>query len=119
MVQPYRADEGLIEVSNDDGEHYVISTPSEETENVLGWLFGAGVQEETSGREQRYYYQQARGNAETRDSNEYRAHSERVVDETEDLEDSYDRENDESDFDPQDGYAEKDEHSAERWWSWW
>lgn len=112
-------DEGLIEVSNDEGDHWVISTPSEETEGVLGWLFGAGVREETSRGEQTYYRDNDRGWAETRDSHEYRAHGERVVDEYEDNEDSYDREDDRSDFDLQDGYAEEDEHSAERWWSWW
>lgn len=109
-------DEGLIEVSNDEGDHYVISTPSEDTDNVLGWLFGAGVQEETSRDEQSYHYKHQRGSIETRDSHEYRAQGERVVDEFEDNEDSYDREDDESDFDSED-YAEEDDYPAERWWS--
>ena len=117
-------DESLIEISNDEGDHWVVSTPTEETEGVLGWLFGASVEEDDDER-YRWNYDKGRRAVERRDSHQYRAHSERVVDEYEDNEDTYDRENDRSDYeDSHDREAdfcdrEEDEQEAEHWWQWW
>lgn len=104
-------DESLIEISNDEGDHWVVSTPTEETHGVLGWLFGAGVERD---RDESYHSNSMRGRetVDSRDSHQYRTYSNRVVDEQEDDEDSYDRENDRSDY-------ERNEQEAERWWQWW
>ena len=89
-------DLSLIEVSNDSGDHWVASIPTGDVKATEKSLRQAGAVRDDDEERLSRRYDAARVVA-NRDSAQYRYRSARVVDETEDLEDSYDREADESD----------------------
>lgn len=101
-------DRSLIEVGNDNGDHWVIELPTSEVRKTEKALRDAGCEHDhdessffsTSEKEKNY---------KQRDHEQYRYHSARIVDEEEDLEDNHDRELDASDYEP-------DEQPAWRWW---
>lgn len=103
-------DSSLVEISDDNGTHIVVSTPTyDDALDVEGWTRrGAGAKsdrDESLGRERR-----AQQQYEARDHDELRVRSARVVDANEDLEPEVDDDN----------VTERDDQPAEGgWFSWW
>lgn len=83
-------DRSLIEVSNDRGDHIVIEVPTAKVWETKRALRKAGVERDDD--ENLSTRQDAVRRADNRDSSEYRCCSARIIDEREDLEDSYDSE---------------------------
>ncbi|MBE9157012.1 hypothetical protein IQ265_09265 [Nodosilinea sp. LEGE 06152] len=83
-------DRSLLEISNDSGDHWVADIPTKGVKETEKALRDAGVERDDDERLVNTY--QASRIVDSRDSNQHRYRSERVVDEAEDLEDSYDRE---------------------------
>ena len=88
-------DRSLIEISNDSGDHLVVDIPTSGVKDTEKALRDAGVERDKDDQLVNTY--QPSRIVDSRDSKQHRYRSERVVDEGEDLEDSYDRENDTSD----------------------
>lgn len=112
MIWPFTGgqaeeDRSVIEISNDVGDHWVADIPTSGVQDAEKALRKAGLESD------RDDYVSRRHDAEeilaSRDSAQWRYRSEPVVDESEDLEDTYDRENDTSDY-------ERSEQPAWRWW---
>lgn len=103
-------DTALVEISNDNGDHYVAEIPSNDADEVRGWFRKSGMRNDQDYEDYRHDAAQQQYSRRDHDAHRYRI--ERVVDESEDLEDSYDQENDTSDY-------ERSEQPAESWWSWW
>jgi len=100
-------DRSLIEISNDDGDHWVADIPTKGVKSTERELRKAGVERDDDERLSQVYG--AQRIVDNRDSEQYRYRSEPVVDQGEDLEDTYDREDDRSD-------CERDEQPAEGGW---
>ncbi|MFE4108412.1 hypothetical protein [Almyronema epifaneia] len=100
-------DRSLIEISNDKGDHWVADIPTKDVKDTEKALRSAGVERDKDDQLLQRY--DAKRVVDNRDSEQYRYHSDRVVDENEDLEDSHDQEEDTSD-------NERSEQSAWRWW---
>lgn len=88
-------DRSLIEISNDSGDHWVADIPTKGVKETEKALRDAGVERDNDERLLSTY--QPSRIVDSRDSEQQRYRSERVVNEGEDLEDTYDRENDTSD----------------------
>lgn len=108
--RPGKDDESIIEVSNDNGDHWVAHVPTNQVRNIEKELRNAGCERDND-EEQRFYRNNSdmQRYVDERDHDKYRFRSERIINESEDLEDSYDRENDDSDREP-------NEQPAWRWW---
>jgi hypothetical protein len=101
-------DRSLVEISNDDGDHWVADIPTEGVKETERALRDAGVEEDRDETLSKIYA----GDRilDNRDSDQYRSRSARVVDEGEDLEAEQD----------DDSTTERDEQPAEGgWFSWW
>ncbi|MEA5449676.1 hypothetical protein VB780_13910 [Leptolyngbya sp. CCNP1308] len=115
-------DRSLIEISNDSGDHLVVDIPTSGVKETEKALRDAGVERDDDERLVNTY--QPRRIVDSRDSKQHRYRSERVVDEAEDLEDSYDRE-DVSDMEDDPSEREDDTSDFEEseqpatWRSWW
>jgi hypothetical protein len=107
-------DRSLIEISNDSGDHWVADIPTRGVKATEKALRDAGVERDTDERLLNIY--QPSRIVDSRDPKQYRYRAERVVDEGEDLEDSHDQENDQSDWEDN-GDVEASEHPAT--WGWW
>lgn len=92
-------DRSLIEVSNDNGDHWVADIPTKGVKETEQSLKEAGAVRDEDEQKVSRRFDAARV-VDKRDSNQYRYRSERVVDEKEDLEDNHDREDDRSDLEP-------------------
>ena len=101
-------DRSLIEISNDKGDHWVADIPTKGVKETEKALRNAEVEKDNDERLGDVFG--ASRVVDSRDSEQHRYRSERVVDETEDLEDSHDRENDTSD--------EERSEQAPSWLSW-
>jgi hypothetical protein len=88
-------DHSLVEISNDAGDHYVVNIPSQGVQETEKALRDAGVQQDTD--EQLLNTYQPSRIVDSRDPKQHRYRSAPVVDQGEDLEDTYDQENDQSD----------------------
>lgn len=112
--KPPKDDRSLIEVSNDDGDHWVADVPTKGVKDTEKSLKDAGaVPDRDEALRKRY---DAARVVDNRDSEAYRYRSARVVDEEEDAEDTYDQEEDRSDEEPHsddepDGDSERSEQS--------
>ncbi|NEP15443.1 MAG: hypothetical protein F6J97_00900 [Leptolyngbya sp. SIO4C1] len=100
-------DRSLVEISNDEGDHWVADIPTKGVKETEKSLRAAGVERGDDEKLMRMY--NAAEKVDQRDSSQYRFHSDRVIDEKEDLEDTFDREEDDSD-------SEHSEQSAWRFW---
>lgn len=90
-----KKDRSLVEVSNDMGDHWVADIPTDGVSETERSLLDAGAIRDKDDKLQKLY--NAAQMAEQRDPNQYRFRSERVIDEGEDLENSHDAEEDQSD----------------------
>lgn len=121
--KPDEEDRSLVEISNDSGDHWVADIPRKGVEETERALREAGVERDTDDRLLNVYRPDLV--VKKRDSQQYRYRSERVVDEGEDLEDSYDQENDASDLEDDRSDWEDDRSDFEEseqptsWFSWW
>lgn len=114
-------DRSLIEVSNDNGDHWVADIPTKGVKETEQSLKEAGAVRDEDAQKVSRRFDAARV-VDKRDSKQYRYRSERVVDEKEDLEDNYDREEDKSDLEPDsddepDNESERSEQSPV--WKFW
>ena len=110
-------DESLIEVSNDNGDHWVANVPTENIVETSSLLMNAGIVRDHDDQLSRDY--RAGTIAEDRDHEEYRFRSARVVDEAEDLEENGDLEDDRTrdwDREPTTAYDESQVPKQFRWW---
>lgn len=96
--QPSANDRSLIEVSNDEGDHWVADIPTKSVKKTEDSLREAGAVRDDDDKLLRRY--DAARVVDRRDSEQYRYRSARVVDEGEDLEATHDREEDRSDLEP-------------------
>ncbi|NMF84658.1 hypothetical protein [Nodosilinea sp. P-1105] len=117
-------DRSLIEISNDSGDHWVADIPTDGVNATTKALRDAGVEQDNDERLSNAFG--AKRIVDNRDPNQHRYRSARVIDEREDLEDSYDRENDDCDREEDrsdwedNGDLEESEQPAEGgWFSWW
>ena len=90
-----KEDRSLLEVSNDSGDHWVADMPTTGISETEKSLLDAGAVRDKDEKLQKLY--NAAQIAEQRDPKQYRFRSERVVDEGEDLENTHDAEEDQSD----------------------
>lgn len=88
-------DRSLIEISNDSGDHWVADIPTDGQGEARKIMRQGKVELDRDEQLSREFG--GRRQIERRDPNQHRYRMERVVDEGEDLEDSYDQENDTSD----------------------
>lgn len=114
-------DHSLIEISNDSGDHWVADIPTTGVKATEKALRDAGVEGDNDERLLNTY--QPSRIVDSRDPDQYRYRSERVVDEGEDLEDSYDRE-DVSDMEDdlserEDDTSDFEESEQPATWRWW
>jgi hypothetical protein len=108
--RPGKDDESIIEVSNDNGDHWVIHAPTNKVRGIEKDLRGAGCEPDHDDQlKQRYRADEI---VKSRDHDQHRYHSARVVDEYEDFEDNHDRELEADDY-------ERDEQPADPWWKLW
>lgn len=99
-------DETLFQVSNDNGDHYVVSVPTSEADEVEGWFGRAKMKEDW---DDEIPYQSREREYDKRDHDEHRWTSDRVVDDDADLEPDED----------DDSIDERDEQAASGgWWRW-
>jgi len=117
-------DRSLIEISNDSGDHWVADIPTDRVSATTKALRDVGVEQDNDERLSSAFG--AKRIVDNRDPNQHRYRSARVIDEREDLEDSYDRENDDCDREEDrsdwedNGDLEESEQPAEGgWFSWW
>lgn len=113
-------DRSLVEISNDKGDHWVADVPSKSVRDTEKALRDAGVSRDKD--EQLSERLNPAAKFDKRNHEEYRYQTEKVVDPNEDLEDSHDRENDRSDYEPDsDREADScdDEESEQTAWRWW
>lgn len=103
-------DRSLIEISNDNGDHWVAEIPTKAVKETKKALRDAGCDLDRDEEAARNNREWAKRNFDRRDHDQYRCRSVRIVDETEDLEDSYDREDDRSDDE------RSEQPSCLRWW---
>lgn len=111
------SNESLIEVSNDNGDHWVASVPAEDIVETSSLLINAGVVRDHDDQLSRDY--RAAIIAEDRDHKEYRFRTARVVDGAEDLELNGDLEDDRTrdwDREPTTAYDESQVPKQFRWW---
>jgi hypothetical protein len=123
-LKPEEEDENrsLVEISNDQGDHWVANVPTNEVDRTTKALYDAGVERDNDEHLSSVYG--ASRIVDSRDSNQHRYRSESVVDRAEDLEDSYDRENDDSDreedrSDWEDNGDREESEQPASWFSWW
>jgi hypothetical protein len=105
--RPSKDDESLIEISNDSGDHWVAQVPTNEVRKIEKELSKAGCERDEDDS-LRYRYN-AKEVIDSRDKEQYRFKSDRIIDEGEDYEDTHDQEMEASDYEP-------DECTAWRWW---
>lgn len=111
------SDESLIEVSNDNGDHWVASVLTEDIVATSSLLINAGVARDQDDQLSRDY--RAGIIAEDRDHEEYRFKTAPVVDGAEDLEANGDLEDDRTrdwDREPTTTYDESQVPKQFRWW---
>lgn len=100
-------DRSLIEISNDNGDHWVADIPNDGVKETEKALRDAGVEQDKDDRLLNVF--RANRVVDNRDSDQYRYRSEPVVDENEDLEAEQD----------DDSITERNEQAAEGgWFSW-
>lgn len=101
-------DSALVEISDDRGTHIVVNTPTQDDAlDVEGWTRrGAGAKGDRDERLAEARPIEAQMQYDSRDHDELRVRSGRVVDPNEDLEPEED----------DDSIVEPDEQPATRWW---
>jgi hypothetical protein len=90
--KPDKDDRSLIEISNDAGDHWVADIPTSGVKETEKALRKAGLRRDIDEHLTQVY--RADRIIEQRDPSQYRYHSDRVIDEDEDLEDNGDLEDD-------------------------
>ena len=92
---PNEEERTIGEISNDAGDHVVFDVPAKREGTVKKIMREGGIEADQDDRLLHVYG--GRRQIENRDPHQHRYRMERVVNPTEDLEDSHDRENDTSD----------------------
>ncbi|MDV3351706.1 hypothetical protein QGP82_23590 [Leptothoe sp. LEGE 181152] len=113
-------DEAIMEISNDEGDHWVMHVPTHDLLQTGSSLIGAGAEVD---KDEELYYQPKKAQQEydSRDHQQYRFKAARIVDEDEDDESTFDYEDDRTrDHDYWD-YEVTDYNSSKvpkkyRWW---
>jgi hypothetical protein len=106
--KPDEEDRSLVEISNDAGDHWVADIPTSEVKETEQALRDAGLEQDNDDCLINIFG--ARRIVDNRDAQQCRYRSERVVNESEDLEAEQD----------DDSLTERNEQPAEGgWFSWW